>query len=163
MNQRFVPETASPARGDVTWNPDTRADVSQLPRVRRGSPSTRFLPAGEGFTPPPLCLGKSKHFQELHQPGSVPGTPNLTGTRRGRELCQPRSGHSQPPVSVCHVCHPHLSMFQAGDVSAGSCRWLRMTAGKVASPWRSSALRQCLLGTKVRMVFRWECRILLRG
>lgn len=67
--------------------------------------------------------------------------PGRTGS--SASLAQGTAGH---PCDTSVT--PTSALFQAGEVSAGSCKWLMMTAGNVASPWRSFALCQCFAGNK---------------
>lgn len=126
--------------------------------LRRGLPSTRFLMHNQAkLYPMTSLLGEIQAF-----PGAAPAwlcprhsqltVPGRTGS--SASLTQGTTGH---PCDTSVT--PTSALFQAGEVSAGSCTWLMMTAGKVASPWSSFALCQCFAGNKVRMVFLWECRI----
>lgn len=71
-------------------------------------------------------------------PGGAGSSPSLA------------QGTADHPCPCDTSVTPTSALFQAGDVSAGSCRWLMMTAGNVASPWREEL---CTVP-----VFCWEQR-----
>lgn len=95
------------------------------------------IQAFPGAPPPWLSMALSQHSQPMlgsQVPGVAGSCPSLA------------QGTADDPCDTSVT--PTSALFQAGDVSAGSCTWLRMTAGNVASPWRSFALLRCFAGNK---------------